>query len=155
MASFVSFILLSTAEPRDNVRMVQNRFDVGYWLRFTAACVTCVAPVVAFYAWLAFDPLGHAEMWVRLVVMAVGIMEGGAMWALATHWWRFSDRGFPGVLSAAFAAPLFPALLGAEAFTLTYWAVVATSVVGGCVLGFFGHWLVVQIQRDDGQPVAD
>ena len=135
--------------------MAKIRLDGRCVLRSGAACVTCVMPVVFFYAWLAFEQLAHAEMWVRLVVMGVGIMDGGAMWALATHWWRFADRNCAGVLSAVFAVALFPRLLEAEAFTIPYLAIVLGSVVGGYILGFVGHWLVVQIQNDRGQPVTD
>ncbi|MCH7904543.1 MAG: hypothetical protein IH944_08255 [Armatimonadetes bacterium] len=135
--------------------MAKSWLDGEYLLRSTVACVTCVVPVIFFYAWLAFDQLAHAEMWVRLLVMGVGIIDGGAMWALATHWWRFADRNCAGVLSAVFAVALFPRLLEAEAFTLQYWAVVLASVVAGYVLGYVGHWLVVQIQNDRGQLVTD
>ena len=40
--------------------MAKNWLDGEYVLRSTVACVTCVLPVIFFYAWLAFDQLAHA-----------------------------------------------------------------------------------------------
>ena len=82
-------------------------------------------------------------------------MDGGAMWALAQRWWRFADRDTIGALSAFFALVFFTNLLDTKPSTLAGLAVILASVVAGYILGFVGHWLVVQIQKNPGQPVTD